>query len=151
MGMKYDLPESRGIWPIGPEVFSDKGMRWRSFRRNAVGEWWVLFRWFPRIQCMYFPFLDAYSKIPWYRKLLFQRENALASFWVQRVLATQPKPSRVDETFFLASQDSLVSTMPINQAYRHEVTCQSLRWWPQCSDLHIQMRRDLLSRRLLAA
>jgi hypothetical protein len=32
------------------------------------------------------------SKIPWYPKLLFQRENALASFWVQRVLVTQPRP-----------------------------------------------------------
>jgi hypothetical protein len=40
---------------------------------------------------------DSYSKIPWYRKLLYQRENALASFWVQRVLVTQPKPSRVDD------------------------------------------------------
>jgi hypothetical protein len=36
-----------------------------------------------------------YSKIPWYPKLLFQRENALASFWVQRVFVTQPRPSRV--------------------------------------------------------
>jgi hypothetical protein len=34
------------------------------------------------------------SKIPWYPKLLFQRENALASFWV-----TKPKPSRVNVTF----------------------------------------------------
>jgi hypothetical protein len=40
-----------------------------------------------------------HSKIPgWfqilkYLKLLFQRENALASFWVQRALVTQPKPS----------------------------------------------------------
>jgi hypothetical protein len=24
--------------------------------------------------------MDSYSKIPWYPKLLFQRENALASF-----------------------------------------------------------------------
>jgi hypothetical protein len=31
-----------------------------------------------------------YSKIPWYPKLLFQRENALASF-----LVTQPRPSQV--------------------------------------------------------
>jgi hypothetical protein len=44
--------------------------------------------------------LAKYSKIPLYPKLLFQRENALASFWVRRVLVTQPKPSRVDETFF---------------------------------------------------
>jgi hypothetical protein len=29
--------------------------------------------------------LDNNSKIPWYPKLLFQRENTLASFWVQRV------------------------------------------------------------------
>jgi hypothetical protein len=32
-------------------------------------------------------FLGLYSKIPWYPKLLFQRENALASFWVQRVVS----------------------------------------------------------------
>jgi hypothetical protein len=38
----------------------------------------------------------AHSKIPWYPKLLFQRENALASFWVQRVLVgNSPRPSRV--------------------------------------------------------
>jgi hypothetical protein len=36
-----------------------------------------------------------HSKIPWHPKLLIQRENALASFWVQRVLVTQPRPSRV--------------------------------------------------------
>jgi hypothetical protein len=42
------------------------------------------------------PRLKNYSKIPWYPKLLFhQRENALASFWVQRVLVTQPRPSQV--------------------------------------------------------
>jgi hypothetical protein len=35
-----------------------------------------------------------YSKIPWYPKLSFQRENALASFWVQMVLVTQPRPSQ---------------------------------------------------------
>jgi hypothetical protein len=37
------------------------------------------------------------SKIPWYPKLLFQRENAFASFWpVQRVLVThQARLSRV--------------------------------------------------------
>jgi hypothetical protein len=35
------------------------------------------------------------SKIPWYPKLLFQRENALASFGVQRVLVTQPRPSQL--------------------------------------------------------
>jgi hypothetical protein len=39
--------------------------------------------------------MNFYSKIPWYPKLLFQRENAFASFWVQRVLVTQPRPSRV--------------------------------------------------------
>jgi hypothetical protein len=31
-----------------------------------------------------------HSKISWYPKLLFPRENALASFWVQRVLVTHP-------------------------------------------------------------
>jgi hypothetical protein len=36
--------------------------------------------------------LNTNSKIPWYHKLLFQRENALASFWVQRVLVAQPNP-----------------------------------------------------------
>jgi hypothetical protein len=36
--------------------------------------------------------MDWYSKIPWYPKLLFQRENALASFWVQRVLVTHQDP-----------------------------------------------------------
>jgi hypothetical protein len=41
------------------------------------------------------------SKIPWYPKLLFQRENALASFWVQRVLVTQPRPSQVMILFTL--------------------------------------------------
>jgi hypothetical protein len=35
------------------------------------------------------------AKIPLYPKLLFQRENALASFWVQRVLVTQPRSSQV--------------------------------------------------------
>jgi hypothetical protein len=35
------------------------------------------------------------SKIPWYPKLLIQRENAFALFWVQRVLVTQPRPSQV--------------------------------------------------------
>jgi hypothetical protein len=34
--------------------------------------------------------LNENSKIPWYPKLLFQRENVLASF-----LVTQPRPSRV--------------------------------------------------------
>jgi hypothetical protein len=38
-------------------------------------------------------FGEYYSKIPWYPK--FQRENALASFRVQRVLVTQPRPSPV--------------------------------------------------------
>jgi hypothetical protein len=34
---------------------------------------------------------DGYSKIPCYPKLLFQKENALASFSVQRrVLVSQP-------------------------------------------------------------
>jgi hypothetical protein len=37
----------------------------------------------------------CHSKIPWYPKLLFRRENALASFWVQRILVTQPRPSQV--------------------------------------------------------
>jgi hypothetical protein len=36
--------------------------------------------------------LVYYSKIPWYPKVLFQRENALASFWVQRVLVTHQDP-----------------------------------------------------------
>jgi hypothetical protein len=35
---------------------------------------------------------DIDSKIPWYHKLLFQRENALASFWVQSVLVTHQDP-----------------------------------------------------------
>jgi hypothetical protein len=39
--------------------------------------------------------LAVHSKMPWYPKLLFQRENALASFCVQRVLVTQPRPSQV--------------------------------------------------------
>jgi hypothetical protein len=40
-------------------------------------------------------FIVFYSKIPWYPKLLFQRNNALASFRVQMVLVTQPRPSQV--------------------------------------------------------
>jgi hypothetical protein len=36
--------------------------------------------------------LIKYSKILWNPKLLFQRENSLASFWVQRVLVTHQDP-----------------------------------------------------------
>jgi hypothetical protein len=39
--------------------------------------------------------LVSHSKILRYPKLLFQRENAFYSFRVQRVLVTQPRPSRV--------------------------------------------------------
>jgi hypothetical protein len=40
-------------------------------------------------------FLMSYSKILWYLESNSQKENALASFWVQRVFVTQQTPSWV--------------------------------------------------------
>jgi hypothetical protein len=46
------------------------------------------------------------SKIPWYPKLLFQRENAV----VQRVLVTQPKPSS-KRNFLLVLISNLIAAI----------------------------------------